>query len=283
MPLTSLQGNNMKKRNFLFSLFALNVLAGFTKSPRVLYISLAAITLLFLTACSYSGGPTLQKCSDVCNGLVAYYPFFGSATDESGNNHHGELHNVTFVEDREGNPERGAHFNGKSYISLPFFKNSNKNSSYSFVVIFKPDIIPDEPTEWPSFKVIGTTNYAPGIHYRKNMRINFEGWNGKIGMKVFGIKTSPGRYFQVVGVADVEKNHTIIYVNGIVKGSKNWEENAVALAARRFWNDYVVIGIGNPNDNLKPEALVGVIDEVRIYNRALSDAEIDTIFKGPTM
>ena len=150
-------------------------------------------------------------------------------------------------------------------------------------MIFKPDIIPDEPAEWPSFKVIGTTNGSPGIHYRKNMRINFEGWNGKIGMKVFGIKTSPGRYFQVVGVADVEKNHTIIYVNGIIKGSKNWEENAVDLAARRFWNSNVVIGIGNPRDNMKPEALVGVIDEVRIYNRALSDAEIDTIFKGPTM
>ena len=102
-------------------------------------------------------------------------------------------------------------------------------------------------------------------------------------MKVFGIKASPGTYFHVVGVADVEKNHTIIYVNGIIKGSKNWEENAVALAAKRFWDSNVLIGIGNPRDNIKPEALVGVIDEVRIYNRALSDAEIDTIFKGPTM
>ena len=77
----------------------------------------------------------------------------------------------------------------------------------------------------------------------------------------------------------MEKNHTIIYVNGLIKGSKNWEENAVEFAAKRFWNDYVVIGIGNPNDNLKPEALVGVIDEVRVYDRALSSEEIYKIFE----
>ena len=269
----------MNKLTLFFTLFKPRVLVGFTKSPSVLNISLAVITLLFLNACSYSGAPTLKKCSDVCNGLVGYYPFFGSAVDESGNNHHGELHNVTFVEDREGNPERGAHFNGKSYISLPYLKNSNQKGSYSFVVIFKPDIIPDEPTEWPSFRVIGTPNYAPGIHYRKNMKINFEGWNGKIGMKVFARKNSPGRYFHVVGVADVEKNHTLIYVNGTIKGSKNWEENAVALAAKRFWNSSVLIGIGNPSDNIKPEALVGVIDEVRVYDRALSSEEIYKIFE----
>ena len=269
----------MKKHTLLFTSLYTRLLAGFNKIPRVLYISLVTVTLLFLNACSYSGGPTLKKCPVVCSGLIGYYPMFGSAADESGNNHHGELHNVTFLEDREGNPERGAHFNGKSYISLPNLKNNNQKGSYTFVVIFKPDIIPNEPAEWPSFKVIGTTNGAPGIYYRKNMRINFEGWNGKIGMKVFGIKTAPGTYFHVVGVADVEKNHTLIYVNGVKKGSKNWEENAVALAARRFWNSNVLIGIGNPRDNMKPEALVGVIDEVRVYDRALSSEEIYKIFE----
>ena len=38
----------MNKLNLFFTLFKPRVLVGFTKSPRVLYISLAVITLLFL-------------------------------------------------------------------------------------------------------------------------------------------------------------------------------------------------------------------------------------------
>ena len=76
--------------------------------------NLVIILLTLLVGCSYSGGPTLRKCSDICDGLVGYYPFFGNAKDESGNNHHGEKNNVLFVEDRDGNPRRGVFLNGKS-------------------------------------------------------------------------------------------------------------------------------------------------------------------------
>jgi len=253
-----------------------------------LNVFLVVISIIFLNACSYSGGPTLKKCSDICYGLVAYYPFFSDATDESGNNHHGELHNVVFVKDREDNENRGVYFNGKSYVKLPRLSNQSRSSAYTLVVIFKPESIPNEPVEWPSFRVIGTTNYSPGIHFRKNKNVNFEGGAQKAWTKVTGRKISTGVYSHVAAVADVENNNTRIYINGEIKGSKNWdldsdkEKNIVEGAARRFWSGNVVIGIGDPRENIKPEAFVGVIDEVRIYNRVLTDAEVEMIYKGPT-
>ena len=38
------------------------------------------------------------------NGLVAFYPFDGNASDMSGNGHHGEMKGGAFAEDRHGNP-----------------------------------------------------------------------------------------------------------------------------------------------------------------------------------
>ena len=57
----------MKKLTLLFFLFTLLVLAGCTK------------------------GPSPNLCASVCNGLVAYYPFYGDATDKSGNGLDGKV------------------------------------------------------------------------------------------------------------------------------------------------------------------------------------------------
>jgi hypothetical protein len=65
--LTKLQRDKMNKLTLLFFLFMLLVLAGCTK------------------------GPSPNLCPTVCDGLVAYYPFYGDATDKSGNGQDGKV------------------------------------------------------------------------------------------------------------------------------------------------------------------------------------------------
>jgi formylglycine-generating enzyme required for sulfatase activity len=44
-------------------------------------------------------------------GLIAYYPFNGNANDESGNGHHGTVHGATLTQDRHDNANRAYLFN----------------------------------------------------------------------------------------------------------------------------------------------------------------------------
>jgi hypothetical protein len=47
------------------------------------------------------------------NNLVAYYPFNGNANDESGNEHHGSIiSDPSFIQDRHGNPNSALSFDG---------------------------------------------------------------------------------------------------------------------------------------------------------------------------
>ena len=143
------------------------------------YIILLIIIIFVVNGCSYSGGPTLQKCEDVCNDLIGYYPFMGDAKDESGNNNHGELHNIIFTNDRGGNPKSSAYFNGKSFIKLPRLYNYKKEKelrSYTITLIFKPESIPNEPSQWPHFVLIRPEHsWPPNLQYHRNKDINFEG------------------------------------------------------------------------------------------------------------
>ena len=57
-------------------------------NTRTLFILL--ITMLALAGCTKKG-PSPNLCASVCNGLVAYYPFYGDATDKSGNGLDGKV------------------------------------------------------------------------------------------------------------------------------------------------------------------------------------------------
>ena len=58
--------------------------------------------------------------SFLTNGLVAYYPFSGDASDKSGNGNDGTVYGATLTVDRFGNPNSAYAFDGiSSFISMP--------------------------------------------------------------------------------------------------------------------------------------------------------------------
>lgn len=57
---------------------------------------------------------------DLNTGLVAYYPFNGNASDESGNRNNPSVMKAGFAADRFGKPNAACSFNGKNnYIRIP--------------------------------------------------------------------------------------------------------------------------------------------------------------------
>lgn len=81
------------------------------------------ISLIFLTlSCSHEWNNPLDNKEDQteeipADGLVAYYPFNGSANDESNNGNNGVVYGAVLTEDRFGNIDKAYSFNGRdNYI-----------------------------------------------------------------------------------------------------------------------------------------------------------------------
>ena len=79
-------------------------------NARNLFISL--ITILVMAGCTK--GPSPNLCPTVCDGLVAYYPFYGDATDKSGNGHDLSVLGPTLSKDRNGYQNHSYLFDGRT-------------------------------------------------------------------------------------------------------------------------------------------------------------------------
>ena len=79
-------------------------------TTRTLFILL--ITILVLAGCTK--GPSPNLCPTVCDGLVAYYPFYGDATDKSGNGHDLSVLGPTLSKDRNGYQNHSYLFDGRT-------------------------------------------------------------------------------------------------------------------------------------------------------------------------
>jgi hypothetical protein len=71
------------------------------------------------------------------NGLVAYYPFNGNANDESGNNNNGVVNGATLTTDRFGNTGKAYQFSNNLTDVISGSNINFTNQSFSAIVWFK--------------------------------------------------------------------------------------------------------------------------------------------------
>ena len=82
-----------------------------------------------------------------------------------------------------------------------------------------------------------------------------------------------GKWYHVVGTTDGSSNFLGIYIDGVLNNSKTTSiniANATSSASKM---------IGSTNE-ASPRNFPGLIDEVRIYNRALSAREVRMLYRG---
>ncbi len=78
--------------------------------------------------------------ADLNNGLVAYYPFDGNATDMSGNGHNGIVSGATLCADRNGKANSAYSFDGvNDYIKIPHHSALNFSNDFSIAFWVKSD------------------------------------------------------------------------------------------------------------------------------------------------
>ncbi len=217
------------------------------------------------------------------DGLVAWYPFDGNALDESGHLFHGTAQGAVLAEDRHGNASSAYHFDGQSHIDLGNFPELNPQY-LSISVWFRQDShnlvsglstilgrnLDDGPNRYGyNIGVFGGSSWElspdEGLRYGFKSVVNSPPTDVDMGGSV-----PVSAWHHYVAVKDSVDQEIRFYLNGSIVGTQALEIGpTLALDAK------TMIGIYRPNG---AHAFTGYIDDVGIWNRALSPTEIQTLF-----
>ncbi|MDY6990800.1 MAG: LamG domain-containing protein [Thermodesulfobacteriota bacterium] len=229
--------------------------------------------VLILFSCIFILSPFHAK-ADLNDGLICYYPFNGSADDESENNNHGTVSGATLTEDKDNNHDSAYYFDG-----IDDYINIGNNAS----------LRPDLPVSFTAWVRIDSNKYQ-GV-FRNNyytdqytgIIVNFMD-TGHIGIGfgdgggtditdrrtiISGKTFDTGTWYHIAGIlrgpTDME-----LFINGVLDNSTYYDGSGGSL----YYNDRDgLIGLhGRTTSGLL--FFHGAMDELRFYNRALSASEI---------
>jgi hypothetical protein len=207
---------------------------------------------------------TANEIKSLYSNLVAYFPFNGNANDESGNGHDGTVNgNATLVPDRFNTQNSAYTFPDQtSNISLANTININLETGFTL-------------NSWVKYKntysvIIGkhVCGYVNGLILGIDYDGQFQLWLGNADWQT--VKTSEtlveDRWYMVTATYDAGNGTAKIYLDGQL-------ENTTAISYTNFSSYPISIGEVFQN-SCSPANMSGAVDEVKIYNRSLSDAEI---------
>jgi hypothetical protein len=213
------------------------------------------------------------------NGLVAYYPFNGNANDASGNGHDGTNNGAALTADRSGNADSAYYFNGaeSDYIGIPDHAGLNFGTgdfSVSFWIKctgtiqtggFDISFIDKRVSE-----VNGWTIKARSDSYLALQTVDpINSWeqtfgttaiNNDVWHHIVAIRTSAGNKIVYID-NNVELNYTTTVRD--VSSTKDLEFGRLIAS------------------DLDENYYIGTLDDVAIYNRALTPSEVQQLFQAP--
>jgi hypothetical protein len=238
---------------------------------------LLLVMLLALIGCK---SVTIRK-AIITDGLVAHYPFNGSAADLGGNNLHGKVHGATLTTDRKGESNAAYLFDGTNdYISVRHNDLLNLTGDFS-ISLWTQIALAQAPeanindilrkwngdhTGYPfSISYINSTALSDVadkifyVRYDGHTCVNTpQGYSGSITNDVF------------IHIVFIRKGTTLSnYLNGVLVSEF---DDTTSCGTSNTAN--MTIGCrGNLVRFFK-----GKIDDIRIYNRSLSTDEIALLF-----
>jgi hypothetical protein len=216
---------------------------------------------------------------NVSGGLVASYPFSGNLTnDASGNGHNGTaVGGVTLTNDRFGNANNALNCDGATgYIRVP--TQLTTGNPFTWSVWFRPGFTgtnvpycvmnqggnPGQSGTSPSLIVNDTYSGFPGT-------IEYYSY-GSGGIYLYSqvrAQWDTNAWYHVAVTSDGSGNRCL-YINGVCEASATGQPFGQSQP-----NFYVGADASYSN-----EYFLGDIDDIRIYNRALSAQEVEQLYGG---
>jgi hypothetical protein len=216
--------------------------------------------------------------ADLNEGLIGYWPFNGNADDESGHGNHGSINGAIPTIDRFGVLKSAYSFDGvDDRIVIP--SSSSLNPVDQLTIAF-----------WLNTNSITKDLPTPILHKggSKNGEFNNREYSVWLDKRHFSLSSAGNNSDQHIlnstdNVVELGKwifftavinrrNHLMkIYLNGQFDVSK--EDDYYS-----FNNNGFSLNFGGRGEGASFAAFDGVLDEVRIYNRALAESEINALF-----
>jgi len=238
---------------------------------------LSALFLYILV--SFLFYPSDSAGQDITTGLLAYYPFNGNANDATGNgNNATPVNGPTLTTDKMGNPNSAYYLDGvDDFIKIPGGASTNLNPSGALSVAMY-----FYPTRHQVTTMVGKVNYTDGSGIQFQAAMDFSLYPGVM----FGVNAPAtgcstihlnDSYTNSVNpitldqwhcfVATFDKGVHTLYVDGVLVS----QVNTPFTTLNQCLNADIQIGswwTGNT------QFFQGKIDELRIYNRALTPADV---------
>ncbi|MCF8330560.1 MAG: LamG domain-containing protein [Crocinitomicaceae bacterium] len=235
--------------------------------------TLQIFILLTLSLNAYSQVPNYVP----TNGLVGWWPFNGNANDESGNNNNGTVNNVNSAIDRFGNVNSAFSFNRQFINEINVNNSSSLNSLYNITISIWVKLVSyNEPGQAGYNHWINKSDQSNNHHF------------------VFANNASQV-YFYYTGAAGFFATNNLPQLNQwthiVVTHNYDGSQNSIC----KFYFDGNLIEsipaiqpINQTLDNLKIGAfgaynynrVDGSLDDIGIWNRALTACEIQNLYQS---
>jgi hypothetical protein len=212
--------------------------------------------------------------ADIVTSLVAFYPFSGNPLDSSGNNNHGTIQgNVTLTTDRRGRANMAYAFDGNtaSFINVPMSNSlriKNEITIAAWILMdggyYNPRVISNEATGFDRYmmSVSGTANTKRTLEASIAGQSQGSGFccGGSNGIEV------PALSWHFIVFTVESSGLAKLYLDGVLQKSAQG-----TLLSNPNYGPNLNIG---RNSHPAFDAWGGKLDDIRIYNRALTQAQI---------
>lgn len=218
--------------------------------------------------------------TNITTGLVAHYTFTGNANDSSGNNNNGTVLGPTLTTDRHGNPNQAYSFDGVDDMikinDAPFLRPSlitmtawiNPSEAKQMVILGKTTPLNAANEQYAcGIENIGSNNISTSISIKQNSSCRAaSGWQKLIAPQIISLNQWSFVAYTFDGFS------LSIFINGVLVAQKyNLPLTAIdnceggTLQIGYWWDSY-------------KDVFKGKLDDLRIYNRALSHNDIVQLY-----
>ena len=228
--------------------------------------NLTLLTAILLATTTFAQFPNYVP----TNGLVGWWPFNGNANDESGNGNNGTLvGNTILTSDRFGNLNSAFSFDGNGdYIDCGNATSVNITGSLSISAwIYANDLSTERGiiTKSPLPPTDDAYQLVVGAYVQSDL--NFLNSD-------FGYIVPLFNWVNVISVFDSVSNTVSLYTNGILDTTVNVSFSSIGTSS-----DNLCLGTHRPTFTTN-WSWSGTLDDIGIWNRALTDCEIKDLFNS---
>jgi hypothetical protein len=229
--------------------------------------------------------PLLGFSQNITDSLLLYYPMDGNANDLSGNNFHGTVNGATLVPDRFGNANSAYYFDGvNDYIDFPI--TSILKPTYPLTISFwaKLDILSIQKTKFINTDYVADDYFGVSMNVDNlgYLRIGFGGGNGftnpgnRISFQATRAAINTGIWYHFTGIihSDIDMDLYINCIDALALFESGTGNTSIA------YTNFTPGTLGRSDGAQPPQYYQGAMDELKFWNRALTQAEISSLCEG---